>query len=373
MIIQKPLILVLLTLFTTAAVQSAEKPLKVYILAGQSNMEGQAKVRTISAMRNDSEAAELYKDMTDKDGEPITVDDVFITFGERSGKLNATFGGLRRRGGPRMGSEYAFGIYMHKHLKEPILLIKTAWGGKNLHTQFRPPSAEPEKGAGEYYQKMMTEAKAALSNIKKVYPDYNEKAGYTIDGFVWFQGFNDMIDGKTYPNRDKAGGFQKYTDYLCHFIRDVRKDLSAPKMKFVIGAIGTGGIAATDVKGIPRGKGASGIVLQRAQAAPAAMPEFKSNVAAVYAAKYWDHRLTPIERKLKTVSRRMKSAGRKKKLSREQSSALNKKLMESVLTEEERELAKGISDGGFHYLGSAKIYGRIGKAFADAMVTLGSK
>ena len=84
MIIQKPLILVLLTLFTTAAVQSAENPLKVYILAGQSNMEGQAKVRTISAMRNDSEAAELYKDMTDKDGEPITVDNVLITFGERS-------------------------------------------------------------------------------------------------------------------------------------------------------------------------------------------------------------------------------------------------------------------------------------------------
>ena len=25
----------------------------------------------------------------------------------------------------------------------PILIIKTAWGGKSLHTDFRPPSAGP--------------------------------------------------------------------------------------------------------------------------------------------------------------------------------------------------------------------------------------
>lgn len=30
---------------------------------------------------------------------------------------------------------------MDKVIDEPILIIKTAWGGKSLHTDSRPPSA----------------------------------------------------------------------------------------------------------------------------------------------------------------------------------------------------------------------------------------
>jgi alpha-galactosidase len=41
------------------------------------------------------------------------------------------------------GPEYAFGIMLEKHLDQPILIIKTAWGGKSLHYDFRPPSAGP--------------------------------------------------------------------------------------------------------------------------------------------------------------------------------------------------------------------------------------
>ena len=32
---------------------------------------------------------------------------------------------------------------MEKLLREPILLIKTSWGGRSLHTDFRPPSVRP--------------------------------------------------------------------------------------------------------------------------------------------------------------------------------------------------------------------------------------
>ena len=62
-----------------------------------------------------------------------------------------------------------------------------------------------------------------------------------------------------------------------------------------------------------------------------------------------------------------------KKLSKEESNAVREALLKELLTEEERELSKGISDGGFHYLGSAKIYGRIGKAFAESMLKLEKK
>ncbi len=46
-----------------------------------------------------------------------------------------------------------------------------------------------------------------------------------LAGFVWLQGFNDLVDGQTYPNGD-------YDEYSAvgTFIRDVRNDLSAPKM-----------------------------------------------------------------------------------------------------------------------------------------------
>jgi hypothetical protein len=60
-------------------------------------------------------------------------------------------------------------------------------------------------------------------------PDYDEKAGYELAGFIWFQGWNDMIDG-VYPNRDKPRGYEQYTWLLEHLIKDVRKDLNAPDM-----------------------------------------------------------------------------------------------------------------------------------------------
>lgn len=41
----------------------------------------------------------------------------------------------------KIGPEFTFGIYMEKELKEPIIIIKTAWGGRSLNTEFRPPSA----------------------------------------------------------------------------------------------------------------------------------------------------------------------------------------------------------------------------------------
>ena len=38
---------------------------------------------------------------------------------------------------------YYFARKLHKDLGVPVGVIKTAWGGKSLHTNFRPPSAGP--------------------------------------------------------------------------------------------------------------------------------------------------------------------------------------------------------------------------------------
>ena len=130
------------------------KPLKVYILAGQSNMEGHAHVRTFDYIGEDPKTAPLLKEMLGPDGKPKVCDNVWISLytgnkksGEAHGKLAVGYGarGDFAKSADKIGPEYTFGIYMQKHVKEPILIIKTAWGGKSLHTDFRPPSAGPYK------------------------------------------------------------------------------------------------------------------------------------------------------------------------------------------------------------------------------------
>jgi hypothetical protein len=47
-----------------------------------------------------------------------------------------------------------------------------------------------------------------------------------------------------------------------------------------------------------------------------------------------------------------------------------KKAMAETFTPEELNRLKGISNGGYHYLGAARILAPIGKAFAEAMANL---
>ena len=294
------------------------KPLKVFILAGQSNMEGHAEIRTFDYIGRDPLTAPLLKEMRNPDGTPRVCDKVWMSYltgpydgsanGEGLGKLTVGFG---ERGnqptkiGRKIGPEFTFGIYMEKELKEPILIIKTAWGGRSLNTEFRPPSAgqyklpkevqdqwdkypqgahgipkmedrkkwqeDKDAASGVFYRMMIEHVQRVLADPKRVCPEYDQKAGFELAGFVWLQGFNDLVDGQTYPN----GNYEEYSRLLSHFIRDVRKDLSAPKMPFVIGVLGV--------------DGEKNVNFRKAMAAPADMPEFKGNVIAVDTAPFWDY------------------------------------------------------------------------------------
>ena len=386
-----------------------DNPLKVFILCGQSNMEGHAKISTFEAMKLDPVTKPIYKEMVDASGNPVTCDNVWISYftggrdnmGEGYGKLTAGYGSRRVPSelGEKIGPEFTFGIYAQKALKEPILIIKTAWGGKSIHTDFRPPSAGPyvfnenelenfkrrgkdikevkaEKAeqTGRFYGLMMDHVKKVLADIKRVYPQYNEKKGYEIAGFAWFQGWNDMVASGTYPNRDKPGGYHAYTDCLAHFIRDARKDLKAPKMKFVIGVMGVGG--PLDKYASPRYVPIHGN-FRNAMAAPAEMPEFKGNVFAVRTAKFWDMRLKELEDKQTQVkqmagflkSKHQEHANRDGSMSAADQKEYLEKYRKKLISEEEEAYAQiARSNGGYHYYGSAKTMAQIGKAFAEALV-----
>jgi hypothetical protein len=283
------------------------KPLKIYILAGQSNMEGHAKVSTIDYIGKDPATAPMLREMLGPDGKPRVCENVWISYytgrdqcEEGFGKLTTGYGSRKdpTQDGGKIGPEFTFGIYMQKLVNEPILIIKTAWGGKSLNTDFRPPSAGPyefserekadrefpkykaikEEKTGKYYRYMMSHIRNVLADIKRVCPVYDEKEGYELAGFVWFQGWNDMCDGGTYPKRNQPDQYDLYSELLAHFIRDVRKELSAPDMRFVIGVMGVGGPGKQKY-------------FRKAMEAPTEMPEFKGNVVAVRTDRFWDFAL----------------------------------------------------------------------------------
>jgi hypothetical protein len=209
-----------------------------------------------------------------------------------------------------------------------------------------------------------------LADLKRVVPDYDAAQGCELAGFVWFQGWNDMVDSGTYANRDKAGGYDAYSTAMAHFIRDVRKDLNAPKLPFVIGVLGVGGPTAEYGPNQQRYK-ATHQNFRDAMAAPALLPEFQGNVAAVRTEKYWDRELTAAKAKDDEIKQRAKKLATDGKLKpAEQKAALDKLRTEGLSERERQVLEKGISNAEFHYLGSAKILGGLGKALAEANLEL---
>ncbi len=403
----KPSLKLLLSVFALSALfcghslAAQKKPLKVFILAGQSNMQGHAKVGTFEHIGMDSATAPMLAEMMGADGKPKVCERVWISSigcapdekAVQTGKLTAGFGASQ--GGPKIGPEFTFGIYMEKFTDAPILLIKASWGGKSLNTDFRPSSAGPyvfngkqlaafqkqgkdlaamkaekEKATGASYRLMIEHVKTVLADIKRAVPDYDTAQGYELAGFAWFQGWNDMVDASTYPDRDKPGGYDAYSVAMAHFIRDVRRDLDAPKLPFVIGVLGVGGPTADYGPAELRYK-ATHQNVRAAMAAPARLPEFKSNVATVLAEKYWDRELSDAKAKENEIKQRAKKLAADGKMPPAEEKAVLEKALREGLTERQRlVMEKGISNLEFHYLGSAKILGGVGKGLAEAMAEL---
>jgi alpha-galactosidase len=388
-----------------AIVSVEAKPLKVFILAGQSNMEGHARVETFDYIGDDPATAPLLKQMRGPDGKPAVADYTWISYltghyegnanGEGTGKLTAGYGARGdqpTKDGGKIGPEFTFGLTMEAALKEPVLLIKTAWGGRSLNTEFRPPSAGPylfseaqieqmkkqgkdieaekakkAKESGRFYRFMVDHVKSVLADPKRVCPAYNPADGYEISGLVWFQGFNDLVDGSTYPNGPdgKTRDYSEYSGLMADLIRDVRKDLDAPKMPFVIGVLGVDGLNA---------KGNT-IAFREAMAAPASLPEFKGNVAAVETAPFWAEELAAIDQKRAKVKQMAHLLKVKDKNTpnkdgsmdeAQQKETLKKYEAELISPEEATKWTRGASNAGYHYMGCAKTFALMGKAFADA-------
>lgn len=261
------------------AAQEGKSPVKVFILAGQSNMQGQGVVDmdhpkyynggkgNLEYVMKHSPLAAMYKHLKDKDGKWVVRDDVWVSHKTGHGKLltgGLTIGFTGYGGKSHIGPELQFGHVIGDALDNQVLLIKTAWGGKSLYVDFRPPSSGGK--VGPYYTQMIAEVREALASLKEHFPDYDGR-GYEIAGFVWQQGWNDMCTAPAIP---------EYAQNQANLIRDLRKEFKSPKMPVVVGELGNGG---PDAKG-------SMLEFRKAQAVIADMPEFKGNVTFVKTAQF---------------------------------------------------------------------------------------
>ncbi|MCX5656182.1 MAG: sialate O-acetylesterase [Planctomycetota bacterium] len=240
--------------------QAGKSPVKVFILAGQSNMEGQGAIHghkkgTLETLVKDPASADRFKHLVDRNGKWVVRNDVWCACGHK-GCL--TVGGFAAKG--CIGPELGFGWVVGDYLGNQVLLIKVAAGGTSLAQNWRPPSSGGTVGG--MYSKMITRVKEQLENLKTDFPEYDGR-GYEIAGFGWHQGWQDGCS---------QGMAAEYKKNMVNFIKDVRKDLGVPNLPFVIGGSGFGGWEQ---------KVGRRLEIMHAQNKAAQLEEFKDNVRYV--------------------------------------------------------------------------------------------
>ncbi len=273
----------LFSLLASSTALVAQKPVKVFILGGQSNMAGHGETEkgekgNLKWLVNNDKTGK-YQHLVGPNGEWKKRDDVFVYSKDKfdvlhTGGLSIGFGAYDYTIGP----ELEFGNVTGDFFENDVLIIKTAWGGKSLAVDFCPPSAVSDSGyfrlpcadkdTGYYYVQMLARVYDVLHNIEDYVPGYSGQ-GYEIAGFGWHQGWNDRVN-------DAASA--AYEDNLAHLIRDVRRDLGMPKLPVVIATTSMRSMRENDPKET---------FLPQSQRAVAAYPEFQGTVKVVDTHSFW--------------------------------------------------------------------------------------
>ena len=208
--------------------------------------------------------------------------------------------------GGKIGPEYGIAHCVGNAIDAPVLILKSCIGNRSLGWDLLPPGsartlldgkiyaaykerpdtwpADPAKGiatpppawldkqgkpiewyAGKQYDDDTAHAKQILTELKQHYPGAQS---HVVAGFFFWQGEKDG---------GNAGHAAKYEENLVRFIKQLRKDFAAPDAKFVLATLGEATKGST---------GNGGKILEAQLAVDGATgkyPEFKGNVATVYA------------------------------------------------------------------------------------------
>ena len=313
------------------------KPVKVFILSGQSNMEGHGNIGPLGTpgtletiTRNEFKFPNLLdgagwsvrQDVRYR-GVVAAIKNELLTPGEGT---NST----------AIGPELGFGHVMGYFLDEPVLVLKASEGGKSLGGDFLPPGSRPydyltktyagsgqspaswDKGTtpvpdpafygGIQFDKCfraradwyaagatlptVTNVATVLDNFATEYPQWAAQ-GFEIAGFVWFHGWNDgLSSARHYSTR--------YEQNLANFIRRIRSYYEGrypgkiqPKAPFVVASAAFEGLDESYYNQYPSRREV--LDAQLAVGNPTRYPDFANNVKSFDARPYWrDKAISPV-------------------------------------------------------------------------------
>ncbi|YCM42924.1 sialate O-acetylesterase [Verrucomicrobiaceae bacterium 227] len=185
----------------------------LYLLAGQSNMDGRGKSADLTKeqRRPSKHAIIFYRNPphSSEGWKPLTPG-YSIAPGYK-GKLPS----------PTFGPEIGFIAAMHKAAPDQkFALIKGSKGGSSLRQDWKPGTKDDPKSQGPRYRHFIETidmAKAALKND-----------GHTakLKGVLWHQG-----------ESDSRAGTEAHTERLTDFIARLREDTGEPQLPFIIGEV----------------------------------------------------------------------------------------------------------------------------------------
>ena len=235
----------------------------------------------------------------------------------------------------KLGPEYGFGLSIAEKIKGPILLIKTSWGGKSINYDFRPPSV------GEYQLNEKQKADAKADQIRK-----NASLNYRMMNEAIAKVLANLKDNHPdyNPNigHEMAGfvWFQGFNDQFSPEFRDNYKTNMIAFIKDIRKEYKTPKMPfVIGVLGTGRtAEKVSENKVSIGQREAAKAPEFKGNVLAVES--YKDYSLFSYE------------------------------VYERGWAKHFHEWVTVGSDRPYHYLGSGGFFVRLGDSFADAMAQL---
>lgn len=213
---------------------SNENPIQVFVLAGQSNMVGHGIVSpsqsqldknggmgTLMHVVTNEPTGSRFRHLLSSEGNWRTRQDVWLANLNGVGKLSVTSNTI--------GPELQFGHRIGDAIDAPVLLIKVAWGGKSLQTDFRPPSSGGN--LGPYYVQMVNRIHEVLENVDQYIPNYQGQ-GVELAGFAWHQGWNDRVN---------QAANDEYQSNCVNLINDIRAEFNQPDLPFIIATTGMAG------------------------------------------------------------------------------------------------------------------------------------
>jgi hypothetical protein len=294
------------------------KPVKVFLIMGQSNAVGLGKITgdKEGALDNAVKTQKMYPFLVDDAGnwtERKDVRNVRVMSGKGGGMqlFNNEWMTVK---GKTMGVEYGVGHQLGNALSEPVMILKSCIGNRSLGWDLMPPGskrslaevkqkdgsmkkmvvagykdapdlweADPAKGvdtpappfvdkngkpiawyAGKQWDDDVPFAQKVLSELDTYYPGAK---GYEVAGFFWWQGEKDAGSDVHAANYEKN---------LVQFIKAVRSEFKAPNAKFVIATLGEA------TKGQTNNTGKIFDAMMAVDGKSGKYPEFKGNVATVY-------------------------------------------------------------------------------------------